>query len=146
MIFTEKEPTMASNDIPFNWDHADPTLVSTRRRVPRNERQPIYPTNFQITEIHPEIKNMPCLRHRGRREYISSQRHLEIERQEGLRNLEKGIFYCYSEEEYDDGNGSLIVVRFGNMFGGNHWIYKIAAFPKYHPDGEQVPYKMKNVS
>jgi hypothetical protein len=139
------EATMASNDIPYNWDHADPSLVSTRRRVPRNERPPIYPTRFQITEIHPEIKDMPCLRQRGRGEYIPSQRCLEAEVKEGLRYLEKGIFYCYSEEEYDV-DGSIIVVRFGNVFGGDHWIYKIAAFPKHHPDGEKVPYKMKNVS
>ena len=137
---------MASDDIPFNWDHADPTLVSTRRRVPRNELQPIYPTTMQIMEIHPDIKKLPRLRQRGLREYISSQRHLEIERQEGLRHLERGIFYCYLEEEYDDGNGSIIVARFGNVFGGDHWTYKIAVFPKHHPDGNQVPFKMENVS
>jgi len=136
---------MASNDIPYNWDHADPTLVRTRRRVPRNERRPMYPTRFQIMEIHPDIKDMFNMRHRGLREYIPSQYRLEAEVMDGLRDLEKGIFYCYLEKEYDI-NGSIIVVRFGNVFGGDHWIYKIAAFPKGHPDGEQVPYKMTDVS
>jgi hypothetical protein len=97
-------------------------------------------------EIHPDIKKLPRLRQRGLGQYIPSQCYLEIERQEGLRDLEMGIFYCYLEEEYDDGDGSIIVARFGNVFGGDHWTYRIAVFPKHHPDGEQVPFKMENVS
>jgi hypothetical protein len=137
---------MTSNDILYNWDHANPALVNPSRRVLRNERQPMYPTSVQIMEVHPDIKNMPRLQHKGLRDYIPSQYRLEVEMMYGLRDLERGIFYCYSEEEYDDGNGSIIIVRFGNVFGGDHWIYKIAAFPKGHPDGEQVPFKMTNVS
>lgn len=140
---------MASNETEYNWDHADPSLVSTRRRIPRYlrfMREPIYPTTYQVMEIHPEIKSMPRLRLRSLREYIPSQNRLETDMEEGLRDLEDGVFYGYLEEEYDMDDGTVITVRFGNVFEGDHWVFKIAAFPKNHPDGEHVPYKMKNIS
>jgi len=111
-----------------------------RRRPPS-----MYPTPRQIMCVHPEIRNLPRLRNRHFEEYIPSQQQLETEMQNGLRDLEVDTFYCYFEEEYNM-NGSIVVVRYGSVFKGNHWVFTIAVFPKNHPDAEQVPYAMEDVS
>lgn len=139
---------MASEELQYNWDHADPTLVRNVPRAPRYHngvRNPTYPTYGSILEIHPDIKLPLMIRERGDYWFTTSQNLLEVEEEKGLRDLENGIFYCFLEEEYSF-HATLIMVRHGNVFMGDHWVHKIAAFPKDHPDADNVPYKMVNVS
>ena len=146
---------MTSNEkLQYSWDHADPTLVSTVPRTPRyydGTRIPIYPTYGSITEIHPEIDPGLMIRVRGMYWFTTSQNQLEIEEQKGIRQLEEGVFYCFLEEEYQEKplshvqEENPIMIRYGNVFMHDHWVYKTVAIRKDHPDCNEEPYKMVNV-
>ena len=98
-------------------------------------------------EIHPT-----CHKHIAIRQYNGGV----VQREH--RNLEKrfqaagylpteNIFYVYMEDDdslrhFTKTNHAIHTIRYGLVFMGDHWIERIAAFPKDHSDGDVPPYKM----
>ena len=137
--------------------NADPTQISQHPPI----QKPSLPSIWMGTTVHPEISDkIKEVRQRGTYWFTSSQYQLEEEEKKGDRTLELRSFYCFLEEEHWMGYGIFkdplpgtdsskepikYMVRYGNVFMGDHWITKVVVFPKDHPDSTHHPYQMINV-
>lgn len=123
---------------------------------PMQSDYPRLPTRGEEEIGHPGYGGM--VRGRGPYWWTADQKRLEKLAERGEMVLTVGACYMFLEDEITLGcnvmgipyrnsvpPGPTIVFRYGNVFMGDHWIMRSVGFPKGHPDGEILPYRMVDV-
>lgn len=120
---TTMDSSTASDDIPYCWCNADPTLVRTKTtRAPpsptsslmrvydwpdsrdrHTNRSPSFPYRMIRDIIHKDCRLKGNIRQRGMYWWFAEQIKLEDKMVAGTLKPTVGEFYCFLEEEYVEG-------------------------------------------